>query len=787
MFAALVGTVGRPVVRLALANVRKARTQMLALAGFATLASVTCYTGLVLATAYPASIDAQVRASAVPDVMIREESRVYSQAQVDRLAAHPGVVEVEHEPLHGMEASFAYRDGSHAAHADVFVARYDAPRDLDVPRLRGQAEPLGDDGVYLPYFFRTQAGYSVGDTLSVDYWGLGVDYTVRGFTDEMMFWYDGAYRFYVGDAAFASLPGDPYAYLKVRTAGPSQTSTLVEHLRTDGWFAEQTVVDPTTGWDGVYLLTYADSYAGAVRVGMILASFLLVAAGIVGLVSLVVVRFRVAASIEESMTSIGVLKAVGYTSGQVAGAVCGQFCAVAGAGAAVGVAVAHAVLPRIGEVLSTGSTRFWTPGFSPSSAVVTLAVVTVTTLVAAGTAAARVRRLSPTTALRTGLAVHSFRRNPLPLATSRGRLVWLLAGKSAAQATAQTVTVGVVVAAVAFMGTTVAAAYENVGLRSEGLLESVFGEIPDLVVTTSGDADELRSDIARRDGVRAAALYARWIPMRVDGAATVAVCADDFGQTEGNTLYEGRWPQHGNEAAISWRHATALGVGTGGTVSVAAGDGEAEYLVTGLIQSVNNGGAWIGLTTDGVRRVLPQYQHRDVYVYLDDRSQAADLLAQVDLDETSATWDYRGEVVDQAGVYGSIMLAVSLVVALVAAAVVALVVLLVMSMAILRGRRNLGIQKAVGFTTAQLVGQVVTTYLPVTVAGAAVGATVGHLAFGSLMDAAFRTMGLHSASMHASTTTTVLAAVSVAALTNAVALLVATRVRKVSPCALVVE
>ena len=773
----------RPTVRLAVASLRKAKASMLVLAGFAALAAMMINLGLVLATAYPSSFDTQAAKARVPDIVDLTSDRFDSTARDAQLDAHPGVAEVDREPVVWPDGRYAYRDGTNETAFSPVFADFGSVRSQDVPQLREGAEPLGDGGIYLPYFFHLTAGYSVGDTFSFYREGTTVDFTVRGFTDDLVFG-SGTYRFYVDDVTFAGLAdqlsGYTGVYTKIRLGDPRQT-TAVLTLLTDAFYDQQ-VTDPaifTDSW------TYADLKAASTFMGGILAAILLVAAAIVGLVALVVVRFRVAASIEESMTNIGILKTMGYTSGQVAWSLVGQFGLVVGVGAVVGVVGSHALLPLVASLLEQESARPWTPGLAPIPSLVTVVAVTAATLLVAGVASIRIRRLTPLTALRSGLTVHSFKRNHLPLATTRGRLPWLLAAKSAFAAKGQLVAVTVAVVAVTFMSVVGVALYENVGVRSEHFAAVAFGEVPDVQVFDEDPdaAATALADLSERDDVRSAFFFST-LPARVDGTHVTAAVTDDFARTEGTLLYRGRYPVYDNEVAIAWSTADALGKKVGDTVRIDDGGQDAEFLVTGLM----NFGA-TALTTDGVLRIDTQYQHHSVYVYLDDPKRAQDLVDQI------GSWgvpgllatDVRTLTASQAAVYGNIMALVSLVVLGITVAVVVLVLFLVLSMAILRGRRGLGIQRAVGFTTRQLVGQVVMTYLPVVAVGAAVGAAVGYLTFPWMIDAVFQTLEAHVTSMHASVAATAALVVGVVALAGVVATLVATKVRRVSVYTLVTE
>ncbi|MCL2090236.1 MAG: ABC transporter permease [Micrococcales bacterium] len=768
-------------MRLALASIRKVKVHMLALAGFAALAAMMIDLGLVLTTTYPSAFDEQARAAKVPDVILLETDHYDSEAQIAWLTDRPDVATVDHEPVLWPDGSFTRSDGTDKTTFLPVFAVYDAARDMDLPQLRGGAEPLGADGIYMPYSFQAKFGYSVGDTFTVLLDRTPVVYTVRGFVDDVGLGI-AVFRFYVDETAFAALADQfPHAhgvYVKVRLDDPARTDTIAD-LLIDDVFEQQTSARAV-------VLLYDGIKTAGVMMGTILAAMLLVVAALVGLVALVMVRFRVAASIEESMTDIGVLKVVGYTSGQVSGSLVGQFCLVAGSGALIGVGGSQLLLPLVSNLLEQESMRPWAPGFAPGPALVTFLVVTVGTLVVAGIAALRIRRLRPLTALRGGLVVHSFKRNHLPLATSRGRLTWLMAVKSTVQTRGQMVTVGMVVAVTAFMGVVSAALYENIGARSEKFIASLVGEVPDIMVYSedSATAAAIQADLAERDDIRSSVFYTG-LDVRLDGSYAFVFVTDDFEQTEGTMLYEGCYPAYDNEVVIGWATADRLGKGVGDTVRVNTGGEDVEYLVTGL---VNLNQAY--LTTDGARKMQPDFQHLAIYVYVKDPAQVATLIAQIERDWDAPgleVYDADAELSAQTAVYGDITLLVSVIVLALTAVTIALVLFLVLSMAILRGRRGFGIQKAVGFTTGQLVRQVVMTYLPVVAVGAVVGGAVGHLAFPSVIDAVFHTLDSRSALMHAFVPTSVGMAVSIVVLAGVVATLVALRVRKISPRTLITE
>ena len=783
----------RPTLRLVRANLREARASMLTLAGFAALAALMLSLGLILTTVYPDCFDVQATASRMPQVVILEEEDLHSDAQEDRLRDHAGVTAVEHEPaLMVDQTQLATHDGTKQS-IGMVVTDASSTRRLDVAAPHADARPLTDDGAWMPSQFAETFGYSIGDQVTFDFGGaVSVTYTALGFIDDVTLGpaQTGRYRIIVDDDTFVALadrlPQARFTYLKVATTTLAAAESTARDFRDADYY--QPAALPTE--PQVRVMTYSQIKDGRLFMGNTVAVVILAFAVLVMVVSLLVVRFRVVSSIEETMTDIGVLKAMGYSSGQVAGSLLTQLVLVTAAGAAAGAAVTYGVLPAVARALERQSALAWTPGFAPGPTLAAFATVTATVAVVTGVVVARIRTITPLSALRSELAVRTVKNNRLPLARTRGPLTGLLAVKAALHAKSQIVTVGAVVAAVGCMGVITTAVYQNVGGGSDAFVGVIAGELPDLYMQGPPDvAERAQADLAGRDGVHKAFLVTRTLPLRVDGTTTMAMSTGDFSLAEGTLLYQGRWPRRTDEVAISWRQARTLGATVGDTVQISSGT-EAEYVVTGLIQTLSNGGTMIALTTDGVRRVVPDFQHDAVNVYLDDPAQAPQLADQVERDYADTglqVLDTAGMVETQVAGYREMLRLATSIVLVVVAAVSALVVFLALSMAVQRGHRDLGIQKAVGFTIGQLVRQVVTTYLPAVAVGAVIGGVVGYAGFPSFIDAVFRTMNIYTARMHASLLTTAALTVGLVTLSGVVAVLVAARIRKISPYFLVTE
>jgi putative ABC transport system permease protein len=299
----------------------------------------------------------------------------------------------------------------------------------------------------------------------------------------------------------------------------------------------------------------------------------------------------------------------------------------------------------------------------------------------------------------------------------------------------------------------------------------------------------VRDFIEESDETRKA-FYYQDLTVMIDDIQTLNIAVEDFDQLEGSLLYEGRYPRHDNEICLGGLLATMEGLSVGSAVEATWGSRTAEYLVVGLIQTVNNSGMAVAMTIPGAHRIQPEYEPRELYVYLEDSTQTAAFIDTVSADfseELESTVNLNELAKAQLSMYGDIFFAVAVVLVTVTALVIFLVLYLMLKTVILRRRRELGIQKALGFTTLQLMNQFALYFIPVIAAGVAAGGLLGIFGFNAIFVALTQGMGIMTASMPAPVLPTLAMCAGLIALSYAFALLITSRIRRISAYALVSE
>jgi putative ABC transport system permease protein len=276
----------------------------------------------------------------------------------------------------------------------------------------------------------------------------------------------------------------------------------------------------------------------------------------------------------------------------------------------------------------------------------------------------------------------------------------------------------------------------------------------------------------------------------VDDIRIVSYVTEDASMFEGSILLRGRYPKHRNEIAIAAVVSRVAGKGVGDTVAVRFGDRKMDYIITGIVQYMNNGG-FNGLITDeALQQIQPDYIITEFAVYL---NEGVDINAFIE-----EMWATHGSLIDtvlntseqvsaQLGSMGDVFGAVAVGIVAITALVVILTLYMVIKTAILRQRRELGIQKAVGFTTLQLMNQIALNMTPVILIGVILGAVAGYFGFNPMMIALMTGMGVVQVDLPVPFGQMIVVCIALVVLAYVVSMLIAVRIRKISAYALVSE
>lgn len=775
------------------ANLRKSRGQAVSFFFLILLAASLLNIGTVVSFHYDENFDRRARENNSADVIttIQNRAGTYIAQYEKELAEDERTAQVEVRPALFFAGSCEYGD-SETTHS---FAVLDAGQKQEIGKVsyieKMKEEP--ERPVYLPWLFQTGGGYHLGDTFRLTVSGSSekeFEYTVAGFFDETML-------ATINSTTTGLILGeDMYRELSEEFAGTLDASMFLVQMK-DRSENEAYSTDhlPVPSDNSIMKDTvFYDVLKRSRTVTSSIASALIVAfSAIIVCVTLVVVKFRIGNSIEEDMPNIGAQKAIGYTSRQILISILLQFLSVGSAGIVCGIGVSYVLLPVVSDMFAAQTGIVWEQGFDPFSALITFTVILLAVALVSLISAKKIRILTPVVALRTGITTHSFKRNYFPLEKNGGNLLFRLAGKFFCQNMRQNILVGCIITAIGFASVFAGVLYYNISLKFDHFMESTVGELFSVQITCPGwqQADEVLEAVKRMPEVRKAfSSYTDYVQSR-EGAQIICYLTEDYSLYDNqDMIYEGRFPKHENEVAVGGLLAEKLKKKPGDPIILMREGKEAEYLITGLVQGSNYMGHDAAMTEEGYLRLAPDYKKNMLAVYLRESVDTDTFLAQLKEEQgenISVSYDYKKMVRASLGTYQGIVASLVVVIAFITAAIVILTLYLVIKTSVLRKRKEFGIQKAIGYTTGQLVLQTAVSFFPVVLAGSAAGILIGYVTINPLLSILFSGIGLMR--VNYAIPAPLLAGIC-AAITGfgfVVSVLVAARIRKITPYMLMTE
>jgi putative ABC transport system permease protein len=374
---------------------------------------------------------------------------------------------------------------------------------------------------------------------------------------------------------------------------------------------------------------------------------------------------------------------------------------------------------------------------------------------------------------------------------SGGSLPFVFALKSILQNKKQSLMIAFILIAVSFAQTFAVVMFYNTTVDTKAFLETPGIELSNAIAVFSPDVDQTKvTDKIKNMAEVRKILYIDEAQVNIDNNQVGVLVTKDYSKKETNTVYEGRYPIHGNEIVLAGHLADMLEKKTGDNVVLKVGDREAAFIVTGLSQGAYMGGINSSITYEGMMKLNPDFKQQslNIYLYKGESSKVfIEKLKSIYGDKLVYTVDVNKSMRDGAGVYIDIVSKVGIAILVITIAVVILVLYFVINSTVVRRKRELGIQKAVGFTTFQLMHQISLSFLPPIVMGVFLGSLIGITQTNVIMSMAQSGMGITKANFIITPVAISLFGLAIVVFSYLISMLITYRIRRISAYALVTE
>jgi len=771
---------------LAKGNIRKAKGQMLTLATLFLIAATLLIIGLSVMIGFNTHFDELVEELNTSDAHFNmtqhfftpEVEEIFYRYSTD-FETHSGIA------FSGVDLTW----GDDAFFSSLIVYNIADSRRLSQWKLVGEYLPLTECSVYVPYILHFSAGYNLGDVITAEVIeGQTLEFTVAGFVENIWMSDMGTSpRFFVPPARFEEIYSSfpHYRGLFVYANGIANVQNFVNTLVGEMDAAHM-------GFNPHYWLAFLtlneiiSSRTGtAVMVSTLMVAFTI----IIGVVSVLVIRFRIKNSIDEDMPKIGSLMSIGYTSRQIMTSIVAQYASIVFVSVAMGVIPAVMLLPIVGRMFGALSGIYWQPGFMPVPAIITVVSLTVFVLIFTRLSARGIKKIAPVLALRGGVQTHSFKRNPLPLDKSFLPVSISLAFKSVLQGLRTSAMMFIILLAVSFTAIVSLVIFYNSAIDL-----TAFEQLPGIerfnsVIAFTPDQDTalFQDEVNAHPDVRDSQFFGSGLTTVSDEFA-IFFAMDDYSRRAVQNVFDGIFPRYENEVALTWLLAQELDVNVGDLVYMGAEN--LPFLVTGLVSGMEAGPFGAYLTFDGLITLHPDTPRILLGIYLNPGIDAEVFGREMErryADYIIMTMDFDEQFAHGVASVSDIMSMVGVAILIIAAVVIILVLYFVIGSTIVRKYRDLGIQKAIGYTTVSLMNQISLAFAFPIIFGAAAGAVLGTLAVNPMAALGLRAMGVMQANLIINMAWTVAAGAIMVMLAYVISMLVTWRIRKISAYKLVTE
>ncbi|MGN0394709.1 MAG: FtsX-like permease family protein [Coprococcus sp.] len=520
-------------------------------------------------------------------------------------------------------------------------------------------------------------------------------------------------------------------------------------------------------------------------IAAILSAFSLV----ITIISIIIIYFRISNSIEQGIESIGALKAIGYTSRQIRMSIVWEFLITTCMAVLSGVGLSYAIMPQFEKGMRTFSGMIWDYSFDILSFVITFVAIVVTVVVVSVISTRKIAGLEPVVALRFGLSTHSFKKNHIPIEIAKGPVTWILALKAVFSNAKQNIMLITIMLAIGAVSTFSVYIADNVVINTNNLYRMIDGISPDVWLN-------IKNDDALYELKQLPEVCNIWwmdnTEMTVEGYSVIASITDDWQIIPEVNVYEGRVPIYDNEITIGGILADKLGVGIGDEVTVSCNGIEKKYLITGLEQSCDNYGYDISMTGDGAEHLQYKMSKDIIYAMVEGHTlYNAEKL--IDYAEAMYGYSFCGysnkiEMLEN-GEDPIITIAAFLILLLliISIAIISLAMNILVKTIIIRKQKEIGIKKAVGFSSCQLRFELVMSMLPQIILGGITGAVIGCLGSNSMMTMLLGSLGIMRSNMKVFPWMGIIAVIYILLVSFSIIWIISARIKRISAYSLITE
>jgi len=714
-------------------NIKKHKGEVAILFTLIFLAALLLFSSLSLMLAGQASIEASNEKYHFSDLLVFQPTGLSMEESEKIVASVPGSELVESIPIVNWNANYYYGDKTEADKISYLFYLTDSSVPSYLNALPDICNDLKDDEIVLPYHMKSTV--NIGDPFHISANGMQFDFTVKGYLENLYFSTSMNISAYfcaishnnyqkIADALTKEFVGS-FIYCRVQEGVDlDEYDNAVQHA----FDKEHT---PVT-------VTRTIMNQGTTAISDIASSIILIFTFILVGLALIIMHFSIKNYIELNIENIGLLQATGYTARSLRFACVLEEMLICVLATLAALGVGLLITAPLNSIQGTliGLSGF--SGICIPALIATLIGIPFMVFLGTLLASRSYKKLTVLESLRSGISNHNFKKNHCPLEKNSLPLNLALSLKQILGRPKKSIFIALIIACLTASTCLGFSLFQNFALEQTSLLKLVGFEAGDIQTTLSKDST-IYQDMQKEDRVLRT-LRHRTVQsievLHLDKTTTLGIDVyDDLSVLEYEYLLEGHLPQKADEIVLTHVEAENLDATLGDVVNIVNPKGESiSYTICGIDQKINNMGRKALMNEEGIKHFDDSFHFDELILYLKDSSISKDFVNELSdrYPECSVLLvdDIIGNVIDT--LVGAMKAICFIFVALTCFVVILTEILLTRSQ-IIRERTELGVSKAIGYTSGELIRRMVMSNLPVVILGVLIGIVMHHFLSDAVM------------------------------------------------------
>lgn len=659
-----------------------------------------------------------------------------------------------------------------------------------------------DDQILIPVSLSTS--FAVGDVMELKIGDNIYRMKVAGFNEDNIYCSPmnmGTYLIYTSDRL----------YNKIEFENPGKAencryykTNLSRRARMEGKSGNDVcdeLFDEFNDWYLAYVKSYPDHSLSSMNflpaelmktasliLPMIFIAIVLAFAVIMLVIALVIIHFSVKNFIMLNMKNTAIMEASGYTVQEMVLILLFELLLVAGLGCITGLALGAILLRPAGAIILATLGLTWNQSADPVIFMTVFFGICLVIMIVTLVLGREYKKIPVLDALKGGASAKAGRRNLFTFEHTALPIPLTLALKDTFGRFGSRIGTVFIMAILSISTITGFGMVDSYARDDAGLLN--LAGMFDCDATVEG-SETMMQNIESMDSVKS--VYGdTWYAFNYTaGKKTASITTRAFTDTKdivGGMILEGGWPQDGKDIMLASAAADELNAGLGDKVTIKNSGKEEDYNVCGICQTMNNMGMMAYITTAGYERVAPPVNEYEIWINLKEGRTFEEFKEEFeDAYPDEELTDYREAAKSTTGVVSAGMKAVALFIASLTILIVAFVESLIIRSQITREWKNLGVLKALGFTSGQLIRQIMISNMPAIALGIVIGLVLSPVSGANLMKLTFSIFGFRKAVFTVLPTSYILTALMISGIAMATAAVLGGRIKKLEPVNMITE